>query len=264
MKFLKNIGFFLTTITLLSSCEEVIELELGNTQNNIVIEGNINNLPGPYYVKLTRTVNVNQPSVFPVIENAQVIISDNVGQSESLIYVGDGVYQTQNLQGIEGRTYSLEVNVDGATYMAQSTMPTLVKLDSLKIQKFAFAGIETNSILPVFTDPKGLRNYYKFVLKVDGVQDNSFDVENDNITDGSVNQRPVQTQTLEILSGSVVEVEMRSIDAATYLYYYTLNQTTDGGPGGGTTPSNPPNGISGGALGLFSAYTSQRKTIEIP
>ena len=264
MKFLKNIGFFLITITLLSSCEEIIELELGNTQNNIVIEGNISNLPGPYYVKLTRTVNVNQPSIFPVIENAQVIISDNEGQSELLTYVSDGVYQTQNLQGIEGRTYNLEVNVDGATYTSQSTMPSLVKLDSLMIQKLVFAGVENTSILPVFTDPKGLRNYYKFVLKVDGVQDNSFDVDNDNITDGSVNERPVQTQSLEILPGNIVDVEMRSIDAATYLYYYTLNQTIDGGPGGGTTPSNPPNGISGGALGLFSAYTSQTKTIEIP
>jgi len=34
---------------------------------------------------------------------------------------------------------------------------------------------------------------------------------------------------------------------------------SDSGPGGGTTPNNPPNNLSNGALGLFSAHTAELK-----
>jgi hypothetical protein len=56
---------------------------------------------------------------------------------------------------------------------------------------------------------------------------------------------------------------MQCITRETYLYYYTLNQQTGAGPGGGTTPSNPPSNLIGGALGLFSAHTVQKRGITI-
>jgi hypothetical protein len=61
----------------------------------------------------------------------------------------------------------------------------------------------------------------------------------------------------------IVSVEMQCITRPTYLYYYTLNQQSGSGPGGGTTPANPPTNIQGGALGIFSAHTVQRKMIRI-
>jgi hypothetical protein len=60
-----------------------------------------------------------------------------------------------------------------------------------------------------------------------------------------------------------VSVEMQCISSPTYLYYYSLRQISGAGAGGGTTPSNPPSNIMGGALGLFSAHTVQRKKIQI-
>jgi hypothetical protein len=56
---------------------------------------------------------------------------------------------------------------------------------------------------------------------------------------------------------------MQCITRDTYLYYYTLNQQSGAGPGGGTTPSNPPSNIQGGALGIFSAHTKQLRVIAI-
>jgi hypothetical protein len=56
---------------------------------------------------------------------------------------------------------------------------------------------------------------------------------------------------------------MQCISQSAHLYFYTLNQQSGAGPGGGTAPSNPPNNINGGALGLFSAHSSQTKVVKI-
>ena len=106
-------------------------------------------------------------------------------------------------------------------------------------------------------------NSYRFVLNINGEPIKDYFVWNDNTNNGGINTRPLRTNGT-IKSGDVVSVEMQSVDETAYLYYFALSQLAGNGPGGGTTPSNPPNNISGGALGLFSAHTSQSKSIVIP
>ena len=60
-----------------------------------------------------------------------------------------------------------------------------------------------------------------------------------------------------------ISVEMQCISRPTYLYYYSLNQQSGAGPGGGITPANPTNNIQGGALGIFSAHTVEKKLIRV-
>ncbi len=246
------------------SCEKVIDLNLGTNNPTLVIEGNITNQPGPYFVKLTKTVSFAEASVYPVVNNATVIITDNAGQKDTLAYTANGIYKTNALQGISGRTYSLTVIAEGKTYNAKSTIPQNVVLDSLKYNPIQFAGTIIHTVIPIFVDPIVTGNSYHFVIKINNVLDKTYLVDNDNVTNGQVYVRPLFSNDIEIKPGDNVQVEMRCIDANSYTYYYTLSQAQTDGPGGGTTPTNPPNGISGGALGLFSAYTTQTKSIIIP
>lgn len=249
---------------LLTSCEKVVDLNLGANNPTLVIEGNITNQPGPYFVKLTKTVSFTDASVYPVVSNATVIITDNAGQKDTLVYTTNGIYKTNTLQGVSGRTYSLTVIAEGKTYTTQSTMPQNVVLDSLKYNPIQFGGTIIHTAIPIFTDPVATGNNYQFVLKINNVLDKTYLVDNDNVTNGQIYARPLFSNDIEIKPGDNVQVEMRCIDANSYTYYYTLSQAQTDGPGGGTTPTNPPNGISGGALGLFSAYTTQTKSIIIP
>lgn len=249
---------------LLTSCEKVVDLNLGANNPTLVIEGNITNQPGPYFVKLTKTVSFTDASVYPVVSNATVIITDNAGQKDTLVYTTNGIYKTNTLQGFSGRTYSLTVIAEGKTYTTQSTMPQNVVLDSLKYNPIQFGGTIIHTAIPIFTDPVATGNNYQFVLKINNVLDKTYLVDNDNVTNGQIYARPLFSNDIEIKPGDNVQVEMRCIDANSYTYYYTLSQAQTDGPGGGTTPTNPPNGISGGALGLFSAYTTQTKSIIIP
>lgn len=249
---------------LFTSCEKVIGLDLGTNDPTLVIEGNITNQSGPYYVKLTKTVSFDQSNNYPPVSNATIVITDNAGQRDTLVYTNDGIYKTNNLMGIIGRTYNLTVITDGKTYTAQSTMPQNVLFDSLRYNPFQFGGSTQHTVIPVYTDPSQLGNCYRFVMKVNGVLDKTYLVDNDNVNNGQTNQRPLRTTDIEVEDGNIVQVEMQCIDASSYTYYFTLSQAQGNGPGGGTTPSNAPNGITGGALGLFSAYTTQTKSILIP
>lgn len=253
-------------ILLLASCDKVITLPTQDNDSKVVIEANITDQPGPYFVKLTRSINLNDPNVYPVIENGTIVIADNTGAKDTLTYLRGGVYKTKTIRGIYGRTYFLEVTVDGKKYTAQNTMPNKVNLDSLRINIFPINGKNQYSIIPVFTDPVELGNGYRFIQKINDTLDKNYNIFNDNLNNGRVNQRPLNNGNKDLMIKVLdfVSVEMQCISPSTQLYYYTLSQQSGAGPGGGTAPTNPPNNIVGGALGLFSTHTTQTKVIFIP
>ncbi len=256
--------FFFSLALIFSSCEKVLDLDLPTSDATLVVECNITNQIGPYYVKLTKTVAFDESGIYPGVSNALVIISDNAGVIDTLDYTENGIYATKKLQGIEGRTYALYIVSEGKTYTATSTLPELIALDSIRITSFEFGGESQNVLIPVYNDPTKLGNNYNFKLIVNDTLDKTYILWNDNTNNGVPNQRPLRSNEGNLKSGDVVNLEMQCIDANTYNYYFTLSQIAGNGPGGGTTPANPPNNISGGALGLFSAHTSQKRTIVIP
>jgi hypothetical protein len=261
---MKRFCYFIVLILLFSSCKKVIQLDLNNNTDLLVIDGQVTNVAGPYYVRLNKSVNFNATSSYPPVTNAQVIITDNVNQRDTLKYSGDGFYKTNSLKGFEGRTYFLSVLSDGKNYTAQSIMPTAVKLDSLRLS-VTIANDETNySVVPVYTDPVALGNCYRFLQKINGKLDETYFAFNDNLNNGLPNQRPLRSgdPELKLKVNDQVDIEMQCISLDSYTYYYSLSQQTRNG-GGGTAPANPPNNITGGALGIFSALTSQKKTVVI-
>src|SRR5687767_11704749 len=116
---------------LFTSCEKEIVVSLNTTDPEIVIDGNITNEPGPYTVKISRTVNFPEPNSFPPVGSALVVISDNSGVTDTLTEASPGLYRTSILTGVPGRTYNLEVVAEGKSYYAASTMPQPVNLGSL-------------------------------------------------------------------------------------------------------------------------------------
>jgi Domain of unknown function (DUF4249) len=260
----KNIFILAASLFILSSCEKVIDLELDDNSSKVVIEGNITNQAGPYFVKVTKSVNFTETNNYPAITNAIVVVTDNIGQRDTLTYASNGAYKTNTLQGIAGRTYNLSVLAEGKTYTAASTMPLKVALDTLKPLSITFGGFTNTEVIPVFTDPIALGNNYQFLLYRNKLLDKTYNVTNDNVNNGLQNQRPLLSNDFDYEVGDTATVEMRCIDPVVYNYYFTLAQMASNGPGGGTTPSNPPNNISNGALGIFSAHTTETKSIKMP
>ncbi|MEN9349422.1 MAG: hypothetical protein RL372_400 [Bacteroidota bacterium] len=261
-KIILLISFF---ATILIGCDKEISLVLDNNNPTLVIDGNITDQAGPYFVQLSLSTPITTSTTIVGVNNARITITDQLGVKDSLLFVSNGLYKTQKIKGIEGGTYNLEVIVDQKKYTASATMPKKVNLDSLRINTFPFNGEIRYSVIPVYSDPISLGNSYRFIQKINDTLDPTFHVFDDNLNNGKVNQRPLRggDDKLKVKLKDNVFVEMQCISNTSYLYYNSLNQQSGAGPGGGTAPSNPPSNIEGGALGIFSAHTVQRKTIRI-
>jgi len=267
---MKNIFLIILSLFLVTSCEKEIDLDLKDQSGQIVIEGNITDQAGPYFVKITKSVAFTETNQYPAVENAQVVVSDNTGQTETLQYVGNGTYQTSTFVGQSGRTYTLKINAEGQQYTAQSTMPEAVSFDGLEQDSFMVGGETSYTLLPVFIDPSPLGNRYLFVYTVNNNPKKFFSEFSDNVNNGMPNQRPLilpnddsNADDIKVVAGDTIHVEMQCIDDPVYTFYSALLQLSGGGPGGGVTPANPPSNITNGALGYFSAHTIRVKSVVI-
>ncbi len=258
----RNIIFIAAILICITSCEKVIYIDLNTVNPLVIVEGNITDLPGPYTVKLSNTVNYYDPNVFPAVAGAKVTVSDNASNSEVLKETTPGIYQTSSLQGVIGRTYSLNIVTSGGnTYTAQSTMPDSVPIDSIN---FTIRNDSTYRTICKFKDPPGIINYYK--LQVSSNDTLALDTTNvrileDGLADG---QELSITYRTRFVLGDTANVMLDCIDLATYNFYRTM-ANVEGGIGAslGSPPANPVTNVSNGGLGYFSAHAVTKKSAVV-
>ena len=248
---------------LLSSCEKVIYVDLNTVNPIVVVQGNITDLPGPYTVQLNTTVDYYDPNVFPAVTGAKVTVSDNAGNSEVLKETSPGIYQTSTLQGVIGRTYSLNiVTSGGAVYTAQSTMPDSVPIDSVNFM--VRDRDSTFRTICKFKDPGLTIDYYK--LQITSKDTAAIDTTSIRILENGLaaGQELSITYGTHFILGDTVTAMLECIDLATYNFYSTIVNVEGGiGTALGAPPENPLTNISNGGLGYFSAHTVSEKSAVV-
>lgn len=256
-RFYISLSFF---VVVLASCEQVIDIDLNTADPKIVVEANISTLPGPYTVKLSRTLNFDDANNFPPLTGAFVVIADDTGLRDTLTETSPGIYSTNYIQGAENRMYTLTVIAGPDTLTATSMLYPRVLLDSLHYSLFSGFGGSRFLVTPYFHDPASLPNYYKFVLYKNGVDDKRNIVMTDAGVDGLINAQSFITGKMQY--GDTLRVEMRSVDKPVYDYYYSLLKTSGSILNQGATPGNPVSNIQcSNCLGYFSAYSLDTLTV---
>lgn len=255
-------------LSFFSSCEKVIDLELNEADPKIVIEGSITDQPGPNIIKLTQTVNYDEPNTFPFVSGALVTLKDNVGNTETLKETLPGIYSTDTIQGVSGRTYTLNVTVGENTYTAISAIPQPVIIDTLLVMEVNNPHGSEKIIQAQYADSRDIANFYRFILFRNNIEELIF-ITDDRLQDGKVISYPLfnpPTQQVSLRTGDSIEVHLQAIDKSLYEYFRTLNQLNSGGSheGSASLPANPLTNISNGALGYFNACTVRSKTIVVP
>jgi hypothetical protein len=263
-----KINYKLTAIVLLcisgASCKKVIDLKLSSSAQQLVIEGNLTDQTAIQTVTISRSVALSSDNTFPPVSGAVVKLMDNKSTTvRSFIETNPGTYTINSLAGRADHIYTLQVQVDGQTYSAASTMPERVNLDSLSVSEQTFGNSVSKTIAVYYNDPVGVANQYRFILYVNGVQVNEFFVRNDQFSDGRQVQALLYQNDIKIKTGDQVDVDMQCIDPAIYTYWYTFSQEQGNGFANSATPTNPPNNFNGNVLGYFSAHTIQRRSIVI-
>jgi hypothetical protein len=258
--------FLIAGIFLFTSCSKVIDVNLIDAPVQIVIEGEINNQPGPYFVKISKSVNYTADNNFPAVSGASVVISSD-GIVDTLIESIPGTYATHLIQGMQGSTYSLQVLAEGQTYTSSSIMPDAVSLDSIGFTTAARNDDNLNAVV-YFQDPPGISNYYRFIEYNNGKpMPNSRGnfVFDDRLSDGRYIGETLFNDSSNIKMGDTVSINMKCVDESVYNFWFQFDQIAGNGRGGfsAPTPANPVSNITGGALGYFSANTSQTKAVVI-
>lgn len=249
-----------------ASCEKVIDVKLNTSASQLVIEGMITDQLGLQTITVSESVPYTNSNVYPAVTGAQVVVTDDDNHSWTFTETKPGTYTYPSLKGETGHKYTMKVVTKNTTYTAASTMPSLVKLDSLSIKIITFGGDDIKTVEAHYQDPAAQVNQYRMIMKVNGVQIKSVFAENDRLTNGnSVTSTLFYDDDLneKLKTGDTAEVELQCIDKDVYTYWFTLSQQTQNGPGGGVTPGNPPSNISNGALGYFSLNTTEKKTLTV-
>lgn len=130
----------MVVLFLLSACISIYEPEVRELIPRVVIDGSINDLPGPYEVRIYSTASSSNvrffPNVFPAVD--EVNISDDEGNVAVLQNAGNGFYRTNpdDIQGMPGRTYTLYVRLADGTEITSKpeTLPNVPEIDDLIVE----------------------------------------------------------------------------------------------------------------------------------
>jgi hypothetical protein len=252
-------------VLLLFSCQKTVKLPLNTAASQWVIQGEVTNAAGPYTVTINQTVGFYADNNFPAVSGASVQISDNQGVTDVLTETSAGNYTTHTLQGKPGNTYTLNVTIGDSNFTATSTMPQPIALDSVTFDHSSAFRKDDITAQANYQDPAGIKNYYQFIVYIDGVQFTkdiyAFD---DRLTDGKYIVQNLRMDSTYLTVGDQLQVNMYCIDVNVFNYFNQLAQS--GGTGSFNTssaPANPTSNISNGAYGVFSAHTISSKTITV-
>ena len=262
-------GYIITAFLLSAlfySCKKIVTLKLNTAPSQIVIQGAVTNAAGPYTVAINQSVGFYADNSFPPVSGAIVVISDDQGVADSLTETSPGIYSSHVLQGQPGHGYTLNVFTQNKNYTAFSFMPQPVLLDSVTFKSSSGFGQHQIDAVVNFQDPAGLQNDYQFEEYINGTLfTKNFFVFSDRLSDEKYLSLSLRTDSNYLNQGDQVDVKMYCIDSSAYNYLFQLDQTTGGGTfNTNASPANPSTNISNGALGYFSAQTTQFKTAVVP
>lgn len=249
-------------ICLFVSCEETVTIDVNQAEAKVVIQGLVTNQPDHQYVRVSSTVGFYADGIAPAVSSANVSVSDDTGLSFSFSESTEepGLYLPDNdFNGQVGRTYTLNVTVDGKDYTATEELLPITTIDSMtyEIDQERFNKSDNNgnyySALMYTKEPQDEDNFYMFKFYRNGVW------LNDNGEDITITDDVAVGEAIEGLEmpehhslGDSVSLEMYSLTQEQYIYWSDVANLifSDGGVFS-PLPANPRSNISGGALGVF-------------
>ncbi len=198
---------FVFLALLFVSCEKEITLDLPQSEDKTVIEGEIE--LGEYAcVIITKNSSYFDPVVVkPIIDYIsqdildilpseiidtlkQIMVPDAI-DTNAIVTVSDGsqidtlelsfdyfrmpfiMYKGNKIKGETGKTYKLQVITGGKTYTSTTTIPIPVELDSIRFKYVKEPEDSIGFVWIYFHDPPALGNFYRGYTKTLG-KDNTF------------------------------------------------------------------------------------------
>ncbi|MDT0675891.1 DUF4249 family protein [Autumnicola musiva] len=231
MRKLTNILLIFIVSVLITGCEDVVEIELEESEPRLVVEASIEWLKdteGNFQsIKLSSTSGYYEEDA-PVITNARVRIVDTEGNVFIFDHISEGIYRNSYFRPHLNMEYQLQIEYQEEFYTANETFIPVVDLDY--IEQTNGGGLEGDEIeiKAYYTDPANEPNYYMFTFRNERA---TFEIYEDEFTDG--NQIFGYFSNEDIETGDELYIELAGISRSYYDYLFILRSqigTNAGGP----------------------------------
>lgn len=262
---MKQLLYFSALIIVFASCTKKIDVDLNDANPNVVIEANYSANDSTVRVRITTTSSYFDQSGSPEINNATVTITDHLGNSTPVNFVGNGNYELTAYIPNYNTNYTLSVVANGELFEATCAMKSPVDLLPITFEYFPplFGGEDGYVPFMNFVDPVDTVNHYIIALsKNDQVWDLLPDLfsQDDKLTDGNLIERPLFPNEFYQL-GDTIKMELRMVDKS--YHDYIIEAQSIAGSQSTAAPANPTNNWSNSALGYFNCYSSSFETVVV-
>jgi hypothetical protein len=255
---------FLAILTIITSCEKVIDLDLNASRSLFAVEA-IMYKDSVCIVGLTRTVNYFSPDEPEYIEDAEIMISDG-NLSEVLNYSGNGIYKGNTIIGTPEGMYEIDISQNGINYKGMSYLSPAPVISSVTYNiseeqsHLNPYGERVVDVHCTFSDDVSTDNYYliRFSDENGKLIERYFLLTENESNSGSIDYQNGEISFSESLfyEGSYIDVKVFSVDKPVYNYFLQISDILFWKrrivP---PTPYNPTSNISNGALGYFAAMS---------
>jgi len=288
---MKNIIVALTLISFLSSCEDVIDLEVQDGVEQLVVDGWLTNKAEDQVVRLSLSQAYFDNSDVPTVNDAEVIVYELDQTPHPFMNIGNGKYRLSKEDAhflTDGGQYSLYISYKGEEYGSLSVLNRVPSIDSIAYEYFEFPISQGDSTLPddgylaefYARDPKGARDTYWIRTTKNGKLINdptsistAFDAgfSPGALSDGLLFILPIRQSINDglYLHGDSLHVELWSITNDAFYYLSQVRQESANGGIFATPPANIPTNIfnlnkisNKKALGYFGiSAVSQFETV---
>ncbi len=266
MKIFKiTISIFISFI-LLSSCTDIIELDLKNTEPRIVIEAKLNVSDSTFRADITMSNDFYDTGGFKKVTGANILLQKTGGEIYTVPETESGVYFLNNIIAKTNDEFTVSItDTEGNVYEADTKTPNTTQIIGIFPAPFVPPGggnpndtTQYIQIMTLWKDSINIDNYYRLKTFVN----NEYNAKDYLLTDDRVSDGDTLAAVIihELYSGDLFSVELLSTDQKYFNYFMDLASIQGQGPSS-TTPYNPRGNFDNGALGYFGIYTVSKLEI---
>ena len=243
------LSLFLIT---LSSCQDVVDVDLETAQERLVIEAMIKwekgTLGNEQVIKLSKTSSFYNNQIVRAIGATVVVTNKTTLQNYNFTEIEDGIYTTNTFEPVLNTVYQLEITYNNEVYKAEETLfesPDIIGITQSIEEGFS---TEDPEVVLTFNDFENQHDFYRvqfsqyrpsddeIIDTITEAYDSRF-VENNTITDF------YESEDLKI--DDVITINVYKISQQFYNFISVLEEQGDAGFG---AFSSPPVNVKGNCI----------------
>ena len=240
--------FLIITAALVSSCEDVVQLDLKTAAPKLVVTASINWKKGTtgnqQKIYLTTTSDFYSQNI-PKVSNAIVYIKNSSNVKFDFVETSvKGEYLCTNFVPAINENYTLTIISQGTTYTATETMKSVAPITEIVQNDMGGFTADQIEIKTFYNDPSNETNFYLYKYSYSNQVKSNFYVDQDEFFNG--NKFFSISQNDELKKGDKIEITHYGISKQYYNYMSVLVSISSNS--GGSPFQSPPGTIRGNVI----------------